>query len=148
MCKLKQLNRISYLLLLMPCVALAETNNLEENTTAPVQLEQVVITGTRTKKTMKNSPVQTRVISREDIVNSDATNIQELLIQEMPGVECSYAMNQLPHLNFCGFGGQSVLFLVDGERLSGETMDDVDFSRLVMGDVERVEIIKGAASAL
>ena len=133
---------------LMPCVASAESNQFDETGTTPIQLDQVVITGTRTTKTLKDTPVQTRVIKRDDIENSDATNIQELLTQELPGVEYSFAMNQLTHLNFAGFGGQSVLFLVDGERLAGETMDDVDFSRLSMQNVERVEIIKGAASAL
>ncbi len=132
----------------MPCVASAESNQFDETGTTPIQLDQVVITGTRTTKTLKDTPVQTRVIKRDDIENSDATNIQELLTQELPGVEYSFAMNQLTHLNFAGFGGQSVLFLVDGERLAGETMDDVDFSRLSMQNVERVEIIKGAASAL
>lgn len=57
-------------------------------------------------------------------------------------------MNQQTHLNFSGFGGQGVLFLIDGERLAGETMDDVDFTRLNMDNVERIEIVKGAASAL
>lgn len=140
--------KILLLGIVLPVVAMAENNNLDAETAAPVELGQVVITGTRTKKTMLDSPVQTRVISRDDIVNSDATNIQELLTQELPGVEYSFAMNQLTHLNFNGFGGQSVLFLVDGERLSGETMDDVDFSRLTMDNVERVEIVSGAASAL
>ena len=74
--------------------------------------------------------------------------MQDLLQQELPGVEFSYAMNQQTHLNFSGFGGQGVLFLVDGERLAGETMDDVDFTRLNMDNVERIEIVKGAASAL
>ncbi|MBQ3804672.1 MAG: TonB-dependent receptor [Prevotella sp.] len=133
---------------LVPCAACAESNQFDETGTTPIQLDQVVITGTRTTKTLKDTPVQTRVIKRDDIENSDATNIQELLTQELPGVEYSFAMNQLTHLNFAGFGGQSVLFLVDGERLAGETMDDVDFSRLSMQNVERVEIIKGAASAL
>ena len=96
----------------------------------------------------QDTPIQTRVITSRDIEKLDATNIQDLLQQELPGVEFSYAMNQQTHLNFSGFGGQGVLFLVDGERLAGETMDDVDFTRLSMDNVERIEIVKGAASAL
>ena len=111
-------------------------------------LEEVVVTGTRAPKLLKNAPVQTTVISAKDIERSDATNIEDLLREEMPGVEFSYAMNQQTHLNFGGFGGQSVLFLVDGERLAGETMDDVDFSRIEMANVERVEIVRGASSAI
>lgn len=111
-------------------------------------LQNVVVTGTRTPKLLKDVPIQTRLITAEDIERIDATNVEDLLQQEMPGVEFSYAQNQLKHMNFCGFGGQGVLFLMDGERLAGETMDDVDFSRLEMANVDRIEIVKGAASAL
>lgn len=111
-------------------------------------LDEVVITGTRTPKFLKDTPVQTRLITSKDIERLDATNVQDLLQQELPGVEFSYAMNQQTHLNFSGFGGQGILFLVDGERLAGETMDDVDFSRLNMDNVERIEIVRGASSAL
>ena len=111
-------------------------------------LGEVVVTGTRTPKFLKDTPIQTRVINSKDLAKLDATNVQDLLQQELPGVEFSYAMNQQTHLNFSGFGGQGVLFLVDGERLAGETMDDVDFTRLNMDNVERIEIVKGAASAL
>ena len=113
-----------------------------------LDLHEVVVTGTRTPKFLKDTPIQTRVITSRDIQRTDATNVMDLLTQELPGVEFSYAMNQQTHLNFAGFGGQGVLFLVDGERLAGETMDDVDFSRLTMAGVERIEIVKGAASAL
>lgn len=111
-------------------------------------LNEVVVTGTRTPKFLKDTPIQTRVINARELARLDATNVQDLLQQELPGVEFSYAMNQQTHLNFSGFGGQGVLFLVDGERLAGETMDDVDFTRLNMDNVERIEIVKGAASAL
>lgn len=111
-------------------------------------LNEVVVTGTRTPKFLKDTPIQTRVINARELARLDATNVQDLLQQELPGVEFSYAMNQQTHLNFSGFGGQGVLFLVDGERLVGETMDDVDFTRLNMDNVERIEIVKGAASAL
>lgn len=111
-------------------------------------LNDVVVTGTRTPKLLKDTPIQTRLITAADIEKVDATNVVDLMQQELPGVEFSYAMNQQLHLNFSGFGGQSILFLVDGERLAGETLDDVDFTRLNMANIERIEIVKGASSAL
>lgn len=111
-------------------------------------LNEIVVTGTRVPRLLKNTPVQTQLITQRDIERTDATDIQELLQQELPAVEFTYAMNQQTHMNLGGFGGQSVLFLVDGERLAGETMDDVDFSRLEMAGVERIEIVRGASSAL
>lgn len=111
-------------------------------------LNEVVVTGTRTPKLLKDSPVLTRVISATDIKKSDATNISDLLQTELPGIEFSYSMNQQVSLNMQGFGGNAVLFLVDGERVAGETLDNVDFSRLNLNDAGKVEIVKGAASSL
>ena len=118
---------------------------LNEN---PTLLEQVVVTGTRTPKLLKDVPIVTRVITESDIRRTDATNIGDLLQTELPGIEFSYSMNQQTSLNMAGFGGNSVLFLVDGERLAGETLDNVDYSRLNMDNVQRIEIVKGAASSL
>lgn len=111
-------------------------------------LDQVVVTATRTPKALKDAPVVTRLITANDIKIADATNIQDLLTEQIPGLEFSYAMTQETSLSMNGFGGNAVLFLVDGERLAGETMDNVDYSRLNLDNVGRIEIVKGAASAL
>lgn len=111
-------------------------------------LGEVVVTATRTPKTLKDAPVVTRLISAEDIARTDATNIQDLLTEEIPGLEFGFAMSQETSLNMSGFGGNAILFLVDGERLAGETMDNVDYNRLNLDNVGQVEIVKGASSAL
>lgn len=109
---------------------------------------EVVVTGTRSPKSITDSPVLTRVINSGDISKSDAANISDLLQTELPGIEFSYSMNQQLSLNMQGFGGNSVLFLVDGERLAGETLDNIDYDRLNLGNAGKVEIVKGAASSL
>ena len=111
-------------------------------------ISEVVVTATRTPKLLKDVPYVTKVFTADDIRKADATNIQELMTTIMPGVEFTFAMNQQTTLNMSGFGGNAVLFLIDGERIAGETMDNVDFERINLADVERIEIIRGAASAL
>ena len=111
-------------------------------------LGTVVVTGTRTPKLLKDAPIITRVITADDIKKVDATNVGQLLQSELPGIEFSYSMDQQVSINMQGFGGNSVLFLVDGERLAGETLNNVDYNRLNLDNVERVEIVKGAASTL
>jgi outer membrane receptor for ferrienterochelin and colicins len=118
------------------------------NVDSVLNLEQVVVTATRTPKTLKDVPVVTQVIGLDDIQRSDATNIQDLLTNELPGLEFSYAMSQETALNMNGVSGNAILFLVDGERLAGETMDNIDYNRLDLNNIGRVEIVKGAASAL
>lgn len=119
--------------------------SLEEDA---VMLDQVVVTGTRTPKLLKDVPVVTRVIGENDIKRLDVNNIGNVLEAEIPGIEFSYSMNQQKSINMSGYGGNAVLFLVDGERLAGETLNNVDYDRLNMDNVERIEIVKGAASSL
>ncbi|MBR1784659.1 MAG: TonB-dependent receptor [Bacteroidales bacterium] len=113
-----------------------------------VGVQTVVVTATRTPKTLLDVPVVTRVIDAKEIRSADAATVQDLLEAEMPGIEFNYSMNQQVNVSLQGFGGNSVLFLVDGERLAGETLDNIDYSRLTLGDVGRVEVVKGAASSL
>ena len=113
-----------------------------------VELEPVVVTATHSPKALKDAPVVTRLITLHDIKIADATNIQDMLTQEIPGLEFGFAMSQETSLNMSGFGGNAVLFLVDGERMAGETMDNTDYSRMNLDNVGRIEIVKGASSAL
>ena len=50
-------------------------------------LDQVVVTATRTPKALKDAPVVTRLITANDIKIADATNIQDLLTEQMPGLD-------------------------------------------------------------
>lgn len=122
--------------------------NTGEDSLETETLHEIVITATRTPKSLKDVPVVTRLISAEDIAKTDATDIQDLLTDELPGLEFGYSMSQETSLNMSGFGGNAILFLVDGEKLAGETLDNVDYSRLILGNVGRVEIVKGASSVL
>ena len=121
------------------------TGTVSDSTAYDTMLDEIVVTGTRSPKILKDSPVITRVFTESEIRKVDVTHIGELLQSELPGVEFSYSMSQQVSLNMQGFGGNSVLFLVDGERIAGETLDNIDYSRLNLENVQRIEIIKGAA---
>lgn len=120
---------------------------MHADTMTDMGLQTVVVTATRTPKALSDIPVITRVITAEDIEKTDATNIRDLLQQELPGLEFTYSMGHQV-LNMGGYDGGNILFLVDGERMAGESMDNIDFSRLDMSNIERIEIVKGAGSTL
>ena len=127
----------------MPAIKLSAQNFRDS-----VELDPIVVTASHTPKALKDAPVVTRLITRHDIKITDATNIQDMLTQEIPGLEFGFAMTQETSLNMSGFGGNAVLFLVDGERMAGETMDNTDYNRMNLDNVGRIEIVKGASSAL
>ena len=113
-----------------------------------MNLGEVVVTGTRTPRLLKDAPVITRVITSEDIKAVGAVTVQDLLEIELPGLEFVREMDNQMAINMQGMSGKYVLFLIDGERMAGETLNNVDYGRLNVANIERVEIVKGAASAL
>lgn len=113
-------------------------------------LDEVVVTGTRTEKPLKDVPVLTRVIGQQEIRKLNPMDMETLLQYELPGIQFSYnAMSQLPEVKYQGMDAEYLLFLVDGERISGEGADqNVDFSRFNIDDIERIEVVRGAQSTL
>lgn len=114
------------------------------------QLNEVVVTGSRIEKPLKDVPVLTRVITQKDIRMVNPMNIETLLQYELPGLQIGYnSMSQMPEIKYQGVDGEYLLFLIDGERVSGEGADhNVDFTRFNVDDIERIEVIKGSQSTV
>jgi outer membrane receptor for ferrienterochelin and colicins len=113
-------------------------------------LNDVVVTGSFIEKPLKDVPVITRVISQKDIQALNPMNVETLLQYELPGLQIRYnSMSQQPEISYQGMEGEYMLFLIDGERISGEGADhNVDFTRFNVDDIERIEVIKGAQSTI
>lgn len=112
-----------------------------------INLDEVVVTSTRTEKTLKSTPVITQLITAKQIENRGFADIKNLLMQEVPGLsfqEVGFGTS----INMQGLDAKHILFLIDGERIAGETGNNIDYSRLNLYNVDRIEIVKGAASAI
>lgn len=110
-------------------------------------LNEVVVTGTRTEKTISNTPVLTRLIPAAQLQRNDFENIMDALEFTIPGLQ----FNSDPrgdNIRIQGLENKYVLILVDGERLSNTPGGPIDFERLSTSNIKQIEIIKGAASAL
>jgi outer membrane receptor for ferrienterochelin and colicins len=110
-------------------------------------LDQVVVTATRTEKALKDAPVITQVITAKDISDRGITNVQDVLSQDVPGLEFQRG-GFGADIKMQGLEAKNILILIDGERMAGESGNNVDYSRLNTDNVERIEIVKGASSAL
>jgi len=111
------------------------------------QLDEVVVTATRVPKALKNVPITVQVVTAEDIRKSHSIDFKSFLETEFSGINFTYN-GGMPNINMMGFDGKYVLFLINGERMAGEAFDNVDYDRLNLDNIERIEVIKGAASSL
>jgi outer membrane receptor for ferrienterochelin and colicins len=124
-----------------------DTNLIIGLTPVVENMETVVITGTRTEKRLKEVPVLTQVILPERLKDMGITTINAALEHEVPGLNLSQ-FTYRQKVTFQGMNAKYLLFLVDGERIAGEMDGDVDYNRLNLDNVERIEVVRGASSAL
>jgi len=127
--------------------ATEEIPYLPPHDTLSVNMEDVVITATRTPLPLKKTPVITRVITARDLESRGVATIQEALEKELAGVEFHQA-GYGTSLSFQGLDARYVLFLVNGERMAGETYGNIDYARIPVSNIERIEIVRGASSVL
>ena len=118
---------------------------------SPLNVDDIVITGTRRKSYIKNIPVTTRVISYDDIEKSGVASVKDLLELAIPNVQnvmSSHAGVSNDNVKIQGLDNRYMLFLVDGARISGEFAGNLDFSMLNLSNVQSIEVIEGGMSSL
>jgi outer membrane receptor for ferrienterochelin and colicins len=112
-----------------------------------IDLNEVVITGTKSERTLKDVPVITQVISASKMIDLGITNVADALVNMVPGLNMSQ-FGTRASITLQGMDAKYVLFLIDGERIAGEINGDIDYSMLNLENIERIEVIKGASSSL
>jgi outer membrane cobalamin receptor len=82
-----------------------------------------------------------RVISSDEIANSGASDLAELLGRES-GIRVSEYLGGTT-INYQGLPGKFTTILVDGQRVPGNILEQHDLSQIALGSLDSVEIISG-----
>jgi len=110
-----------------------------------------VVSANRVSEEQRTVPAQVHVISAQDIVESGATNLIELL-KTVPSITTYTALSGpgSEMVTMRGFGEKGygrVLVLLDGRRLNNPDMQNINWNSIALSDIERIEVLDGAASA-
>ncbi len=124
-----------------------------------IELDEVVVTGSKVEVARKNVPLAVSVVTHEEIEQSGESDILPVISQQVPGVFVTergitgfgVSNGAAGQINIRGLGGNpttQVLILIDGHPqfmgLMGHPLPDA----YVSSDVEKVEVIRGPASIL
>ena len=110
-------------------------------------LQEVVVTGTGTQHLLKDAPVQTEVITSKMLKNYGGRSLEDIL----SGLTASFAFSEDDmgsQMQLNGLGNAYILVLVDGKRIHGDVGGQNDLSLIDPHNIEKIEIVKGASSAL
>jgi vitamin B12 transporter len=115
--------------------------------TAPDEI--IIVTATRTEIPLRDALVPVAVISREDIELSLASDLAELL-RFQAGIDLGRngGPGQATSIFIRGTESNHTLVLLDGVRINPGTLGGAAIQHISPEMIERVEIVKGARSAL
>ena len=123
----------------LACIVLLQVSLLEAKT----DLEPVVITASKTENSLKDISTAAQIITAEQIKQKGATRLRDI-IKFSVGV---YNPTQ-DSISIRGFNAGHTLLLIDGRRLTGEVGGSLEIDRINVNNIQRIEIIRGAASGL
>jgi outer membrane receptor for ferrienterochelin and colicins len=115
----------------------------------PLQIGDIVVTGTRTPRYVKESPVLTEVITRKSIDDKASHNLYEAL-DGTPGLRveqrcqaCNFSV-----LRMQGLGADHTQILLDGQPVYSGLASIYGLQQIGTGNIQQIEVVKGAGSAL
>ena len=119
---------------------------------AEARLDEIVVTATRTPTLIRDEPLRVEAVPAEEIEENLTVQPGNLssLLNELPGVRVQSAAPGLggAGLQLRGLPTRHTLVLTDGLPLMGAEPDAFGLLQTPPLDLARVEVIKGAASAL
>ncbi len=122
------------------------------DTTKNNSLKEVIVSATRSEKDPAEVGRSTTVISKEEIKNSGANSLAELL-SEQEGIYVvggQQAPGSLSNIFMRGANSNAVVIMIDGVRITDPTSTDnsIDLSEISLSNIERIEIVRGSHSVM
>ncbi len=108
-------------------------------------MSEVVVTATRTERQLSALPMPVLLIPKTQIRQMGSMRLTEVLAEQ---TGLSILTDHGQGVQIQGLAPEYTLILVDGEPLIGRTAGTLELSRLAVGNIRQVEIVKGPSSSL
>ncbi|HQU55655.1 MAG TPA: Plug domain-containing protein, partial [Saprospiraceae bacterium] len=106
---------------------------------------EIIISATKMARTQDQLPIPVQVIGKKEIQQTGAMRLQDIL-QQQSGINTVSLLGTGVQMQ--GLDPDYTQILIDGEPLTGRSGGTLDLSRIVLGNVRQIEILKGPASSL
>lgn len=139
--------KITLFILIAFCMCLSAQEKQKDSIDANELAEVTVVTGTRTERVLSSLPLPMTIITAEVIAKTGVTRLNEIL-NEQTGIILIPDESGFEGIQMQGLDAAYTMILIDGVPLVGRSSGVLDLSRVAVGNIERIEIVKGASSAL
>lgn len=111
------------------------------------QLEEVIISATRTERQLSSLPLPVSLIAKKQIINTGTIRLNEIL-NEQTGIITTSDESGFEGIQMQGISSDYIMILIDGVPLIGRSAGNFDLSRLSVGNIKQIEVVKGPSSSL
>jgi outer membrane receptor for ferrienterochelin and colicins len=123
----------------------SDTSIVMEASKKSLVLQEFVITATRTERPITEVTIPITVITSEQIKKMGAVRLSDVL-QEQTGL--TLISDHGTGIQLQGMSSEYTQILLNGQPLIGRTAGTFDLTRIAVGNIKRIEIIKGPSSCL
>ncbi|WP_348654311.1 TonB-dependent receptor plug domain-containing protein, partial [uncultured Psychrobacter sp.] len=126
----------------------ATANPISDDSLPQVELDEIVVTATRTPTKTSNIIAQTRVIDKEELQRYQGQSVIEVL-KRQPGFNISQSggMGTISNFYMRGVDSKQVLVIIDGVRYSSISTGTPSLNLLPIDQIDRIEILYGASGS-
>lgn len=124
-----------------------EQKEIKVDSITAERLEDVLITATRTVRQLSSLPLPAQIISKKELESTNTIRLNDIL-NEQTGLITIPDFGGGEGIQLQGLDSQYTLILVDGVPLIGRSAGTLDLSRVTVGNIKQIEIVKGASSSL
>jgi outer membrane receptor for ferrienterochelin and colicins len=117
----------------------------QEDSTWNKMLDETIVTATRSDRKWSSLPMPVTVIKKEQIRQMGALRLNDVLAEQTGLLMVN---DHGSGVQVQGFDPDYTLILVDGEPLIGRTSGTLDLSRIAVGNIKQIEVVKGPSSSL
>ncbi|HET6598666.1 MAG TPA: TonB-dependent receptor, partial [Burkholderiaceae bacterium] len=129
------------------CLACVLCTSMARADAGTAMLAPIVVTGTRTEKSLQDTPIRTEVVDSAEIERTHARTLKDAL-ENVPGLQLREVHGKSGYeVSLQGLTSDQVLVLIDGLPITASTGSTVDLSQYLLTEVDHVEVVKGATSA-
>jgi len=107
--------------------------------------DTVFVTANKSERQIKNISVPISIINSKTIIQSGNTRLSDVL-REQTGITLTSGFGAGVQLQ--GLNPDYTIILIDGEPLIGRTAGVLDLNRIAVGNIKKIEIVKGPSSSL
>ncbi|MFN5030473.1 MAG: TonB-dependent receptor domain-containing protein [Burkholderiales bacterium] len=116
---------------------------------SPISAENVVITATRTAKSVNDVLAQVSVITRAEIEDTGASTLVDLLQRRANlDIRATGGPGQTSSVFVRGTNATHTLVLIDGQRIASSTSGATAFENIPLDLIDRIEVVRGPMSSL